>query len=126
MAWKISVTFAASALTDIKEMQKWYAEQLVPEIGDRFTRETIEKVEALQAHAGMGRIVPEFGVATLRELIHPPFRIVPLAPYSVTFPVSKAFTATNDSWSLVNGNASWIGKLPDTLQTGPLNENNRP
>lgn len=76
MAGKISVTFAASALTDIQEMQKWYAEQLVPEIGDRFTREIIEKVEVLQAHADMGRIVPEFGVATLRELIHPPFRIV--------------------------------------------------
>lgn len=76
MPGKISVTFAASALTDILEMQHWYAEQLVPEIGDRFTREMIEKIEVLQAHPDMGRIVPEFGVATLRELIHPPFRIV--------------------------------------------------
>jgi toxin ParE1/3/4 len=76
MPGKISVTFAASAMTDILEMQQWYAELLVPEIGDRFTREIIEKVEALQAHADMGRIVPEFGVVTLRELIHPPFRIV--------------------------------------------------
>ncbi len=76
MPGKISVTFAASALTDILEMQEWYAEQLVPEIGDRFSREIIEKVEALQIHPDMGRIVPEFDVATLRELIHPPFRIV--------------------------------------------------
>jgi len=76
MPGKISVTFAASALTDILEMQQWYAEQIVPEIGARFTREIIEKVEALQTHADMGRIVPEFDAATLRELIHPPFRIV--------------------------------------------------
>jgi plasmid stabilization system protein ParE len=76
MAVKIIVTFAASALADIREMQEWYAEQLVPEIGERFAGEIIEKVEALQTYPEMGRIVPEFGVVALRELIHPPFRIV--------------------------------------------------
>ena len=76
MPTKITVSFAPSAFSDIQEMQAWYAEQLVPEIGERFAREIIEKVEALQAHPDMGRIVPEFGVAALRELIHPPFRIV--------------------------------------------------
>jgi toxin ParE1/3/4 len=76
MTEKIAVTFAASALADIREMQTWYEEQLVPEVGERFTLEIIEKVEALQAHPDMGRVVPEFDVAVLRELIHPPFRIV--------------------------------------------------
>ena len=76
MPTKTIASFAPSALRDIQEMQAWYAEQLVPEIGERFAREIIEKVEALQAHPDMGCIVPEFGVVTLRELIHPPFRIV--------------------------------------------------
>ncbi|MEI6208872.1 MAG: type II toxin-antitoxin system RelE/ParE family toxin [Desulfuromonadales bacterium] len=76
MSGKITITFAASALNDLREMQAWYAEQLVPEIGTRFIEEIIVKVEALQTHPDMGRIVPEFGVGTLRELIHPPFRIV--------------------------------------------------
>jgi plasmid stabilization system protein ParE len=73
---KIFVTFAASALVDIREMKEWYAEQLVPEIGERFAGEIIHKIETLQTYPEMGRIVPEFDVAALRELIHPPFRIV--------------------------------------------------
>ncbi len=76
MPTKTIVSFAPSALSDIQEMQAWYAEQFVPEIGERFARGIIEKAEALQTHPDMGRIVPEFGVAMLRELIHPPFRIV--------------------------------------------------
>lgn len=72
----VTITFAASALADIRDMRAWYADQLVPEIGERFTGEIIEKIEALRMHPEMGRIVPEFGVAVLRELIHPPFRIV--------------------------------------------------
>jgi plasmid stabilization system protein ParE len=76
MLVKSTVSFAPSALSDIQEMQAWYAEQLVPEIGVRFAGEIIERIEALQTHPDLGRIVPEFGVVTLRELIHPPFRIV--------------------------------------------------
>ncbi len=76
MPKKTTVSFAPSALSDIQEMRAWYSEQGVPEIGERFAREIIEKVEVLQTHPDMGRIVPEFEVATLRELIHPPFRIV--------------------------------------------------
>jgi plasmid stabilization system protein ParE len=76
VAEQVAVTFSASALADIREMQAWYAEQFVPQVGERLAREIIERVEALQTHPEMGRIVPEFGVAALRELIHPPFRIV--------------------------------------------------
>jgi plasmid stabilization system protein ParE len=76
MPGKITITFAASALNDLREMQAWYADQFVPEIGTRFIAEIIVKVELLLTHPDMGRIVPEFGVETLRELIHPPFRVV--------------------------------------------------
>lgn len=72
----VTVTFAESALGDILEMREWYAEPLVPEIGERFAAEIIARVEALPVNPDMGRMVPEFGVEALRELIHPPFRIV--------------------------------------------------
>ena len=76
MAESAVITFAESALTDHQELQTWYAEQLVPEVGQRFISEIIAKVELLRRSPEMGRMVPEFDVPDLRELIHPPFRIV--------------------------------------------------
>ena len=38
--------------------------------------EVVSQIERLADFPGSGRIVPEFGVAHLREIIHPPFRIV--------------------------------------------------
>ena len=72
----VILSFAESALTDLEEIKDWYAEQGVPDIGKRFVAEVIERVEALAAHPDMGRVVPEFGQVSLRELIHPPLRIV--------------------------------------------------
>jgi plasmid stabilization system protein ParE len=48
----------------------------VPEIGEWFVSEIVDRIEALRDHPEMGRIVPEFDQPFLRELIHPPFRIV--------------------------------------------------
>ncbi len=57
-------------------MRHWYTEQGAPEIGDRFVAEIFNRIEALRDHPEMGRVVPEFDQPFLRELIHPPFRIV--------------------------------------------------
>jgi plasmid stabilization system protein ParE len=38
--------------------------------------EILEHIEPLSDHPDIGRIVPELGQTFLRELIHPPFRIV--------------------------------------------------
>lgn len=70
------VVFAESALNDLDEILAWYADQGVPKVGRRFVGEVFERVEALSGHAEIGRIVPEFGLPQVRELIHPPFRIV--------------------------------------------------
>jgi plasmid stabilization system protein ParE len=43
---------------------------------ERLLEEIFAKLELLAEHPDMGRIVPEFGVKTLRELIHLPYRIV--------------------------------------------------
>ena len=72
----ITINFAESALSDLEEIRDWYAEQGVPEVGNRLVAEVFEQVESLVHHPDMGRIVPEFGQPLLRELIHPPFRIV--------------------------------------------------
>lgn len=72
----IAITFAQSALGDLEAIKDWYAEQGVPHVGERLIREIFERIEALADHPEMGRIVPEFQQPFLRELIHPPFRIV--------------------------------------------------
>lgn len=67
---------SASALTDLERLRHWYAQQDVPEIGERLVSEILERFELLREHPEMGRIVPEFNQPAIRELIHPPFRIV--------------------------------------------------
>ena len=73
---EITVAFAESALRDLEGIRAWYAEQGVPEVGDRLVAEIFQQVERLVDHPDMGRIVPEFDQPFLRELIHPPYRIV--------------------------------------------------
>ncbi len=70
------VSFAESALRDLEEVLAWYAEQGVPAVGKRLVEEVFGRVEILADHPEMGRKVPEFDTPMLRELIHPPFRIV--------------------------------------------------
>jgi plasmid stabilization system protein ParE len=70
------VSFAESALSDLAGIQEWYAEEGVPEVGNRLVAEIFKRVEVLADHPDIGRVVPEFDQTFLRELIHPPFRIV--------------------------------------------------
>ena len=73
---EITVAFAESALRDLEEIRVWYAEQGVPEVGDRLVAEVFQQVERLVDHPDRGRVVPEFDQPFLRELLHPPFRVV--------------------------------------------------
>jgi toxin ParE1/3/4 len=70
------IEFAESALCDLEGILAWYAEQQVPDVGERLVRELFTRTEQLVDFPESGRIVPEFGVKTVRELIHPPFRLV--------------------------------------------------
>lgn len=72
----VRIGFAVSAVKDLEEMRAWYAGQQVPEVGERILREVVSHIETLANFPESGRIVPEFGIAQLREIIHPPFRIV--------------------------------------------------
>jgi plasmid stabilization system protein ParE len=70
------VTFAESAVKDLKEIKAWYADQQVPDVGEKFIKEIISRIETLADYPETGRMVPEFGITHLRELINPPCRVV--------------------------------------------------
>lgn len=76
MPRKKSIEFAESALVDLEALRTWYAEQGVPEVGTGFVAEIVGRVERLAEFPESGRIVPEFGLEGVRELLHPPFRVV--------------------------------------------------
>ena len=71
-----AIGFAESAIADLEDIRAWYVKLEVPEVGERLLREVVLQVERLADFPESGRVVPEFGIAPLREIIHPPFRIV--------------------------------------------------
>ena len=72
----MKISFSNSALEDLKEVQAYYNEQEVPEVGRRHLIEIFERVESLPGNPQLGRVVPEFDVPHIREIIHPPYRVV--------------------------------------------------
>ncbi|MDE0127792.1 MAG: type II toxin-antitoxin system RelE/ParE family toxin [Bryobacterales bacterium] len=73
---KGTVRLAESAVRDLEDLRRWYARQGVPEAGTRTLRRIRDSIGILAEQPEMGRVVPEFGQGSLRELIRPPFRIV--------------------------------------------------
>lgn len=76
MPARARISFAASAVADLEAIRSWYDGQQAPEVGERLLREIIAHVEQLADFPESGRVVPEFKLVQLREIIHPPFRIV--------------------------------------------------
>lgn len=72
----LEITFANSALGDLKDVLEYYREQQVSHVGEKLVADVIEAVELLGEKPDIGRIVPEFDMKFLRELIRSPFRIV--------------------------------------------------
>jgi toxin ParE1/3/4 len=72
----LAIIFADSAVRDLDEIRNWYAAQQVPLVGKQLIKDIVFQVERLVDFPVSGRIVPEFGITNLREIIHPPFRIV--------------------------------------------------
>ena len=65
-----------SALEDLQEILDWHARHAGAQAGRALVAHLLQRMELLEDHPEMGRIVPEFGLPFLREIIHPPFRIV--------------------------------------------------
>lgn len=72
----MKVSFSESAIEDLEDIKEYYSDLRVPEIGDDFVVAIFEQIETLIDHPDIGRVVPEFNEEHIRELIHPPFRIV--------------------------------------------------
>ncbi len=75
MPEKVPVSFAESAVADLEKILAYYREEGTPETGTRLVAGIIATVERLADHPLSGRVVPEFDLAHLREVIRPPFRI---------------------------------------------------
>jgi len=73
---KVDISFAASAVSDLEEIRIWYADQDIPDVGKRLIGEIFQRIETLETHPELGRIVSEFDQPYLRELIQAPFRII--------------------------------------------------
>ena len=81
----MKVSLTDSALKDLQEIGYHYEQQLVPHVGQRYIAEIIERIETLIDHPDIGRVVPEFSENKIRELIHPPYRVVYLREASSIF-----------------------------------------
>jgi len=76
MAKRSSLSFAESAISDLEEVIAWFTEQGIPETGRKLVEKVLVQTERLTLYPDSGRVVPEFGMKDLREIISPPFRIV--------------------------------------------------
>jgi len=76
MGRKIAISFAASAVEDLEEILAYYKEQAVPHVGQRLVSGIVADIELWASQPEMGRVIPEFELDFLRELIRRPFRIV--------------------------------------------------
>ena len=72
----MEVSLPDSALKDLQDIKNCYLELNVPDVGNNFITAIFEHLDTLSNHPDIGRIVPEFDEKYIRELIHPPFRIV--------------------------------------------------
>jgi plasmid stabilization system protein ParE len=71
---KISVS--KSAFNDLENIISYYNSQGVPDIGIKFAKAIIKHIEVLSEHPDIGRVVPEFELEHIREIIHNPFRVI--------------------------------------------------
>lgn len=79
----MDILITKSAVSDLEAIEDYYLEEGVPHIGVQFISDIIEHIQTLELHPSIGRPVPEFSNPAIRELIHPPFRIVYLREESL-------------------------------------------
>ena len=78
----MEISISNSAFDDLEGIKKYYEEEGVPHIGNQLLVSIIDHIQTLRDNPDIGRVVPDFGETKIRELIHPPFRIVYLREQS--------------------------------------------
>ena len=81
----MKVRLTESAIDDLRELLLYYEEPLVPQVGQSFVTEILDRIETLIDNPDIGRVVPEFSTDNIRELIHKPFRVIYLRESSTIF-----------------------------------------
>ena len=81
----MKVQLTDSAVNDLHELLLYYEQQSVPQVGQRFVAELLDRIETLIDNPDIGRVVPEFSTDNIRELIHKPFRVVYLRESSAIY-----------------------------------------
>jgi toxin ParE1/3/4 len=76
MAERLRVEYARSAHDDLRAILEWCSFQQGPAVGEQLVAEIFVRVEQAAVFPDSGWVVPEFETPSLRELEHPPFRIV--------------------------------------------------
>ena len=72
----MKIFISNSAIDDLESIKEYYTEEDVPHIGEQFLVSIIDHIQTLNDNPDIGRVAPEFDDKKIRELIHPPFRIV--------------------------------------------------
>ncbi len=72
----MKISLSNSAVNDLENVIEYYTAEGVPGVGQKFVREIIGHIQVLSDHRELGRIVPEFQLSYIREIIHAPFRVV--------------------------------------------------
>jgi len=72
----VKVYISGSGFEDLGHIKDYYLEEGVPHVGEEFVVLIVEHIGTLSDNPDIGRMVPEFEDKKIRELIHPPFRIV--------------------------------------------------
>jgi len=72
----VKVFISESAFNDLESIKEYYEKEGVSNIGEKYVASLVGRIESLSSNPDIGRKVPEFDNGKIRELIHPPFRIV--------------------------------------------------
>jgi len=79
----VEILIINSAFSDLGAIKDYYSEQGVPHVAHDIISSIFEHIQSLTDHPSIGRLVPEFDDETIREIIHPPYRIVYLLDVKV-------------------------------------------
>ncbi|HMP99015.1 MAG TPA: type II toxin-antitoxin system RelE/ParE family toxin [Cyclobacteriaceae bacterium] len=71
----VKVIWTEFAVEDLRSIHSYISKDSKV-YADRFIEKLISKVEQLEAYPNSGRVVPEFNLETIRELIEGNYRIV--------------------------------------------------
>ena len=72
----MKILVSESAFADLEEIIEYYKEQDIPNVGTETVSAILKHFHVLLTHPEIGRSVPEFNDKYIREIIHPPYRIV--------------------------------------------------